>query len=127
MGSGIPGCRENVWNGEPLMLSDKEVDENNLSFSSIIWEDSLSIPEVVKKLALLKYPWTPKNVSCYTRHATLQFEFHQTCKHLNSPTGTDQVLSSRFHLSNLVVKNKKKIHYQDASMLSGRKLKFLIL
>lgn len=47
---------ENVWNGEPLTLSDKEVDENNLNFSSIIiWEDSLFIPEVVKKLALLKH------------------------------------------------------------------------
>lgn len=54
--SGIPGCRENVSNGEPLTLSDKEVDENNLNFSSIIiWEDSLSIPEAVKKLALLKH------------------------------------------------------------------------
>lgn len=47
---------ENVWNGEPLTLSDKEVDENNLNFSSIIiWEDSLFILEVVKKLALLKH------------------------------------------------------------------------
>lgn len=65
------------------MLSNEEVGENNLNFSStIIWEDSLSIAEVMKKLVLLKHTWTPKNVSCYTGHATLQFEFHQTTPNL---------------------------------------------
>lgn len=54
-GSSIPGGRENVWNGEPSMLSNKEVDKNSLIFQVSTWEDSVSIPEVVKKLTLLKY------------------------------------------------------------------------
>lgn len=63
------------------MLSDEEVDENNLNFStSIIWEDSLSIPEMVKKLALLKHEH--QRMYPVTRHATLQLEFHQTTPNL---------------------------------------------